>query len=126
VWLKEEGICEPWEFLPPEIYKNLTHEKRAELRISITDIQHYCQVEAYKLYFERLLADRRAGKNLEESGYKNTAIDVVRKNRSAVSAACAWLAYINHERPDAPAFRSAHSRVSVSIKKFQKNAGPNF
>ncbi len=36
LWLMEEGICRPIDFLPPQIYKNLTDEKRAELRVSIT------------------------------------------------------------------------------------------
>lgn len=126
LWLKEEGICEPWEFLHPEIYKNLTQEKRAKLGISITDIKHYCQVEAYKPYFERLLADHRAGNHLSEVGYNEEAIKSAEKKRTAASAACEWLACINNSHPDAHAFRCAHSRVSVAIKKFQKNAGPSF
>jgi hypothetical protein len=98
LWLKEERICEPMEFLPAQVYGNLTGEKRAALRVSITDVQHYCQVEAWKPYFERLLKDRRKKesrdpeRDLERAGYTIEAINAARNKRLAIPAVCDWLA----------------------------------
>lgn len=116
LWLKEEGICDPIEFLPAQFYKNLTAEKRAKFRISITDVQHYHQVEAWRPYFERLLAERRGGADLATSGYENRAILATEKSRTAAAAACAWLSELSGGRPDATTFRNAHSRMSRNIE----------
>ena len=115
LWLKQEGICEPMEFLPAQVYENLTAEKRAELRVSITDLQHYCRVEAWKPYFERLLKDRRKKRmgdperDLELAGYIIEAIGAARKKRLAIPAVCDWLA---GPKIDAATLRNAHSRIS--------------
>jgi hypothetical protein len=111
LWLQEEGICEPKEFVPPEIYKTLTRENRARLIVSIADFQHFHRIEAWKPYFERLLADRRAGKDLKQSGYDEDAIVSAQERRSAVAAVCDWLASKNRP-PDATTLRNAHSRIS--------------
>jgi hypothetical protein len=110
VWLRQKGICEPFDFLPLELYDRLTREKRNELGISITDQQHYHRVEAWKPYFERLLQDRRIKKDLVKAGYQQQAIVAAHSHRAAVPAACEWLA--SSQGADAPALRNAHSRVS--------------
>jgi hypothetical protein len=116
LWLKEERICEPMEFLPAQVYGNLTGEKRAALRVSITDVQHYCQVEAWKPYFERLLKDRRKKesrdpeRDLKRAGYTIEAINAARNKRLAIPAVCEWLAGILDI--DTGTFRNAHSRIS--------------
>jgi hypothetical protein len=121
VWLKQEGICEPWEFLPAQVYDNLTNEKRAELRISVTDTQHYYRVEAWKPYFDRLLQDRRTksatsidpDRDLERLGYVAEAVAAARKKRTAIPAVCEWLS--TRLNIDAATLRNAHSRVSRRI-----------
>jgi hypothetical protein len=121
LWLKQEGICGPMDFLPAQVYENLTHEKRAELRISITDVQHYYRVEAWKPYFDGLLQDRRTksamsidlDRDLERSGYVADAVDAARKKRSSIPAVCEWLA--PRLCIDATTLRNAHSRVSRKI-----------
>lgn len=116
LWLKQEGISEPMEFLPAQIYQGLTAEKRAELRVSIKDVQHYCRVEAWRPYFERLLKDRRekgtrdAERDLERDGYTIEAIGAARNKRRAIPAVCDWLA--GKLNVDVGALRNAHSRVS--------------
>ena len=110
LWLRQEGICEPWEILPEELYGWLTGKKRDELGISISDQQHYHRVEAWKPYFERLLEDRRSKKDLVKAGYHQQAIVAAQRHRAAVPAACEWLA--PSQGVDAPTLRNAHSRVS--------------
>ena len=112
LWLNEEGICDPMAFLPAQVYENLTGEKRAALRVSIADVQHYCRVEAWRPYFERLLSDRLSGKDLAIAGYDEQAIVAAQKSRAAVPAACAWLAMLFGGRPDATTLRNAYSRMS--------------
>jgi hypothetical protein len=120
LWLKEERICEPVEFLPVQVYENLTGEKRAALRVSIKDVQHYCQVEAWTPYFERLLKDRRKTesrdpeRDLERAGYTIEAISAALNKRLAIPAVCEWLADILHK--DAFTLRNAHSRISRNSK----------
>jgi len=116
LWLKEEGICEPIEFLPKQVYENLTAEKRAELGVSITDLQHHGRVEAWKPYFERLLKDRRKKKSrdperdLAQAGYRDDAIAATRNKRLAIPAVCDWLA--GTLQIDSGTLRNAHSRIS--------------
>ena len=116
LWLKREGICDPIEFLPAQIYENLTAKKRAKLRISIADVQHYCRVEAWKPYFERLLKDRlqqngrEPERGLQIAGYESSAIEAARNKRLAIPAVCEWLANILHT--DSSTIRNAHCRIS--------------
>ena len=123
LWLKDEGICQPFEFLPEELYGRLTREKRKGLRISIADLQHYHSVEAWKPYFESLLADRRrhpkatgsAKAELIEAGYCEQAVQAAHDKRAAIPAVCEWLASRSDDELDAPTIRNAHSRVSLKL-----------
>jgi len=116
VWLKVEGICEPISFLPAEVWRKFTDEMRNSLQISIGDLQHYSQVEAWRPYFERLLKDRRRiekerrhpERDLAQAGYTIEAIGAARRKRRAIPAVCEWLA--DRLQIDAGTLRNAHSR----------------
>jgi hypothetical protein len=96
LWLKQEGICEPIELLPKALYQRLTREKQQGLKISISDQQHYHQVEAWRPYFERLFAERRKKEKAKENvkdglvkaGYEEQAIIVSQKRRTVIPAIC--------------------------------------
>jgi len=122
IWLKEEGICEPINFLPSEVWEKLTNEKRNSLQISISDLQHHSRIEAWKPYFEQLLKDRSRiekesrdpERDLELAGYTVEAINAARNKRRAIPAVCEWLADYLHI--DAGTLRNAHSRISSKAK----------
>jgi hypothetical protein len=111
-WLKEEGVCEPEDILDHEWFHRFV--KKWCGRISDADFRHADQVRTWVPYFERLLQDRReqGSAKLVELGYPSDAVRSCLSRRSAVEAACDWLA----SRPgcegiDAPSFRNAYSRI---------------
>ena len=125
-WLQQEEICEPRDFLPPQVYEELTREKRASLGISVAAYQHYFKVEAWRPYFERLLADLRENRHakgnakriLLKAGYDERAIGAAQNKRSVIVAVCDWLASSSDpDAPDAPTLRNAHSTVSAARKR---------
>jgi hypothetical protein len=90
-----------------------------------TAFSYYCKVEAWKPYFERLLQDMKVSKgkhvprkHLEETGYDTAAITAAQKKRSAVPAACEWLA--QRLRMEPTTLRNAHSSISAKSKSSQK------
>ncbi len=63
-WLKQEGVCEPDQFLPDETLRNLLRKFREHLRrrrfpASPTDLRHAASVKLWLPYFERLLTELR-------------------------------------------------------------------
>jgi hypothetical protein len=132
-WLKQEEICTPEDFLPPRIFKRLTKPLQTKLkRFSPTNHYYFALVEAWRPYFEKLLADYRMIRDhkrkskpsrkprviipteaLTDAGYEESAVKVVvsDRKRTAVAAVCWWLAVREH--CDAFTMRNAHSLVSV-------------
>src|ERR1035438_5586038 len=113
VWMKQEKISQPKDFLPAAIYKKLTKDVREKLKISLRNLYFFNLVETWTPYFERLLTDfyaikeknqklRRDRKThltnptvaLEKAGYHSDAVRIIvtDRKRRAVAAACAWLA----------------------------------
>ena len=111
-WLEGEGVCQAEDILGEERFHRLV--KKTCGRISDADFRRADQVRTWLPYFSRLLQDLR-GQNsakLVELGYRHEAVLSCRGKRSAVEAACDWLA----SRPgcegiDAPTFRNAYSRI---------------
>lgn len=88
--------------------------KKACKGISDADFRRADQVRTWLPYFSRLLQDGREQESakLVELGYCSDAVLSCEGKRSAVEAACDWLA----SRPgcegiDAPSFRNAYSRI---------------
>lgn len=107
-WLRHENVCEPEDFLPRSVFSKATRGR-------FTVIRYGQLVEAWLPYFEKLIKDsRELGKRgrqneaLREAGYDPLAIDTVLggRKRSAVAAACAWLA--SRYEVDAPSFLNAY------------------
>ena len=131
-WLKWEKICQPRDFLPSAIYRKLTKDFRTIFRVfRPSDLRHYILVEAWKPYFERLLATVHeiGTKNqdlkpaLLEAGCEEDAVVIImaltmdRRGRSPIPAACEWL-----ERRgfgNARTIEKAHSRVDVKVGRFR-------
>lgn len=135
-WLKQEKICQPKDFLPSEIYNKLTKDVRKKFRgMSPRDGYFFNLVETWTPYFKRLIADFRVIKeknrkamrsgtkgrridpteNLLRAGYEPNAVPIVRKKRSAVAAAYAWLAHRGYG--DESRIRNAHSLIRSYLSK---------
>jgi len=133
LWLKNEGIREPEDWLPANIYSRLTQEPRKRLQgISFTDMWHYELVRCWERYFAALLHEKRKRsksvnlkKGLVELGYEPKSVEIIMsKNwRSPVAPACEWLATRDILRPKtenadaATMLRNAYSRVNAGVKQ---------
>jgi len=137
-WLKQEGICHPIDLLLAEVYKSVTSEKRQSIQISIADQQQYQRVEAWRPYFERLVAARNTigEASLVNVGYEKAAIAVAQKKRAAIPVICGSLA--DRGGPDATTLKFGHESVPIEdLAKiswehcevkicFDSDAAPNF
>jgi hypothetical protein len=112
-WLRQEGVCEPEEFLPKEMnLKSLTRKLWRGTRSQ--DSVHVARVEIWRPYFTRLLDDRdrvkangvrRIEQELEKLGYHPDAIAVAVQERSPLEASYAWLS--NRKSGTVEALRNA-------------------
>jgi hypothetical protein len=130
-WLKQEGICEPKQFLPSVTYRCLKQAYQKHLKgISFTDPFYFELVRTWEPYFKDLLNDRKKTPDvdaLRNLGYDSKSVDLlIRKPwRSPVELACEWLAQrgaIRSKRRDpdpARILRNAYSRV-----KTKASSGP--
>lgn len=109
-WLKQEGVCEPEDILGSEEIRKLTRKRLGFL--STSEFKNANRVRAWLPYFERLLRDlgNRSRSALVRLGYEGTAVEAARGKRSAVEAACNWLA---DREPicDALTLRNAFSKI---------------
>jgi hypothetical protein len=120
-WLKQEGVCEPTDFLTPQVFQQLTAEARRRANVmSPTDWRYTAVVNAWKPYFERLITDfrtikktgiRRVNEKLVQDGYHEQAVTIAtQKRRAVVPAVCQWLG--QRGVGDARTLRNAYSRTS--------------
>jgi hypothetical protein len=129
IWLKQEAVREPEDFLPTLIYARLTRKVRERLRgISFSDMKYFELVRCWERYFISLLQDKRQrsgsanlNKELSVLGYVSESVELImHKNwRSAVELACEWLS-VRHiisaktNDPDpASTLRNAYSRIKA-------------
>jgi hypothetical protein len=132
LWLKQESIREPEEFLPGDIYQRLTRRVRKRIQgISFTDMKYFELVQCWTPYFAQLLDDltrlrhRNAKIELSRLGYVLEAIELItnKQKRSAVEVACEWLARrdiipAKSDKTDpARTLRNAYSRINAYAKK---------
>jgi hypothetical protein len=114
LWLRAEQICEPENILGTEVLRRLA--KRRFRCISPIDLYHAGRVEKWLPYFERLRTDvrvcNRVKRKLMKLGYDEAAVRAAAKTRSAIPAACEWLAHRRNpvSNVGASSLRNAHSR----------------
>lgn len=140
LWLKQEAIREPEDFLPPAIYKRLTREARQRLQgISFTDMWYFELIRCWEPYFVRLLKDRKGfrpntpivEKELCDLGYEPKSVKLIMQKRwrSAVELACAWLAdrevipLKNEGQDPVSTLRNAYSRIKAGASAKPKAVG---
>jgi hypothetical protein len=115
--LKQEGICEPNQFLSDHMLRDLTKRFSKREHLSPGDLRDGIVINTWVPYFQRLRADFSTGKTLRRPkeevaklGYDNDAIQCVAfHRRSLVQAACAWVAKRKNKRPET--LRNIYSRV---------------
>lgn len=111
-WLSHEKVCEPEDILGIEVLRKMAKKKFGKL--SATDFRHADRVKAWLPYFERLLVDsaHKSVSQLVKLGYEETAAQAALKKRSAIEAACEWLASRQNSRNvDVLTLRNAYSRI---------------
>jgi hypothetical protein len=130
LWLKQEAIREPEDFLPTPTYARLTLKARERLReISFTDMRYFELVRCWEPYFVQLLADRKRlrhnsaslEKELSALGYVPKSVELVMRKgwRSAIELACEWLADREvippkkNDQDPVSALRNAYSRIKA-------------
>lgn len=130
LWLKQEAIREPKDFLPPATYARLTRKDHKRLRgISFSDMRYFELVRCWEPYFSKLLEDckrlRYNSANLEKElstlGYVPKSVELVllKRRRSAVEISCVWLAdrgviRSKNKNPDpVSTLRNAYSRIKA-------------
>jgi hypothetical protein len=111
-WLNQEKVCEPEDIVGIGVLRRMAKKKFRGL--SATDFQHADTVRVWLPYFNRLVNDfgSKSVAELVKLGYDEAAALAAAGKRSAIEAACTWLA----DRPgsvnvDVPTLRNAYSRV---------------
>jgi hypothetical protein len=110
-WLKQEKVCEPEGILGGEELRKMARKKFWFL--SQSEFEHANRVRVWLPYFKSLLKDLddRTVAQLVRLGYQSAAVEAARGKRSAVEAACNWLAVRALGRVDATTLRNAYSRL---------------
>jgi len=98
-WLKQEGVCEPRQFLPEEVRRSLIKRYSQQLPISPTDLFHRALIRNWRIYFERIRAELKKTKSVsrvkeevQKLGFEMKAIKLIAKKRSSdINAICQWL-----------------------------------
>jgi hypothetical protein len=120
-WLKQEGICQPEEFLPRVVLDNLIRRYRKAARFSDANTAHWALVTNWKRYFAALHVDlqeaRSTGANpktfLVERGYYAKAIECALNKRTVQSAALHW----THEQTNISLHTLQNSLSQQSLPK---------
>jgi hypothetical protein len=126
-WLHQEKVCEPEEILG--IKELQRRAKKTFHFLSASDFYHAGRVRKCLPYFEKLLADvvtnKRNVSKLVKLGYTEVAIGAASRKKSAIPAACEWLANRRDSvsNVDALTLQNAYSRVHGSkhrsVRKFR-------
>ncbi len=130
MWLNDEGVVSPQEFLPPDLFSRLT-KTTSEVFGGYRPAEKYYAdlVEAWLPYFEQVMKvyrlltqseEKQIGKKLKEIGYDTDAVRIVMnrqpRTRTALSAAIQFVA-LRNEDLDENTIRTAHSRIYGRIRK---------
>jgi hypothetical protein len=121
-WLRQEGICEPEQFLPKEMnLKSLTRKLWRGTRRQ--DFFHVARIEIWWPYFLMLLQDRdrleakgvrRMEEELQILGYDVNVIVIAVQERSPREAIYSWLS--SRGVAAVEDLRNAYSRASGAMK----------
>jgi hypothetical protein len=122
-WLKQEGVCQPEELLPPEVQESLLARYHRHLPLSATDLYHRALIRNWLTYFERIQAELIAKRHVQRSkeevvklGYDSRAVTLMARGRSTVvSAICQWL--YGRRKGDARKLRNSYSRLHSHLEK---------
>jgi hypothetical protein len=122
-WLKQEGVCEPRQFLPEEVRRRLTKRCHQLLPMSPTDLLHRALIRNWRIYFERIRAElkkresvTRVQVEVRDLGFKIEAIELIAEKKSTdVNVICQWLHY--RGIGDARKLRNSYSRLHAHSKK---------
>jgi hypothetical protein len=127
MWLQEEGILSPQEFLPPDLFSQLSKATSDVFGAYKPSEKYYADlVEAWLPYFEQLMKvsrllrlEKQIEKTLEQTGYDADAVQIVvhqrPRTRTAISAAIQFVAL--RMELDEYTFRTAHSRIYGRTRK---------
>jgi len=114
-WLSQEGVCEPEDIVGIELFRRLA--KKTFRCLSASDFDHADRVRKCLPYFEKLLSDFATYKepvpDLVKMGYDEAAVRATIRKRSAIPAACEWLANRRDSvvNVDALTLQNAYSRI---------------
>lgn len=115
-WLKQEGVCEPEQFLPADMLQGLVKEFSKLKRFSPADFKDGFLVHAWLPYFEQIQAElsvrkkqARAREEVTALGYDKKAVGYVYHKRSLIQAICAWVAVRKNKNP--ATLRNIYSRL---------------
>lgn len=109
-WLNQEKICRPEDIIAIEVLRRPA--KKLFRCLSTADFHHADAVKAWIPYFNRLIPESRLAKaspKVVRQGYDEKAVWVALKKRSAIAAACEWLA--PRLGVDSPTLANAYSRI---------------
>jgi hypothetical protein len=111
-WLSQERVCEPEDILGIGALRIMAKKKFSGL--SATDFRYADTVRVWLPYFSSLINNvgSKSVTELVTLGNDEAAAQAAARKRSAIEAACSWLA----DRPgsvhvDVPTLRNAYSRV---------------
>jgi hypothetical protein len=114
-WLKQEGVCEPRQFLPNDMLRRLVRRYQKTLSLSPTDLKYWAIIQNWRPYFEGIRDALRARKSLnrarqevEKLGYDPRAVGWVRHTRSVLEAIYGWLG--KDKKGVSAKLRNAYSR----------------
>lgn len=129
-WLKQEGVCQPHEFLPKCTFLDLSTPFAGVLRgIKPSELRYAHIVENWLPYFDALMAKshelgsadlKKKGRVLERLGFIPSAVEAVvwQLARSPIAAICRWLAKrTDHRFPQERVLTNAHSKVFGQRRK---------
>jgi hypothetical protein len=123
-WLRQEKVCEPEDILGIEVLRRLA--KKTFGCLSPSAFHHADRVKKYLPYFERRLTDfgthKGAMSKLVRLGYDEAAVRAAERKRSAIPAACEWLADRRDlvSNVDAQTLQNAYSRVYGTRSEWQR------
>ncbi len=123
-WLKQEGVCEPEQFLPDNVLRDLVKKFCERGKLSPTDFRGSLIIHAWLPYFVQLQAELSAKKDLRRArdevaklGYDIEAIGYVYRKRSLIQAICAWVGKRKNLAPRT--LRNIYSRLYGTQKKLR-------
>jgi hypothetical protein len=98
-WLKQEGVCEPRQFLPGEVRQRLIKRYQRQMQMSPTDLFHRALIRNWRIYFERIRSELEKTKSVSRKkeevhnlGFEMKAIRLIAKKKSSdINAICQWL-----------------------------------